>query len=113
MAAPELIIQALDKLMENAVSFSAAGAPVQLALEPVAEDWKLSVRNQGPLLPPAMANTLFDPMVSAREASSEELHLGLGLHVVRLICDYHRGHAEARNVHDPDGVVVSMFLPRS
>ena len=113
MAAPELIIQALDKLMENAVSFSAAGAPVQLALEPVAEDWKLSVRNQGPLLPPAMANTLFDPMVSAREATSEELHLGLGLHVVRLICDYHRGHAEARNVHDPDGVVVSMFLPRS
>jgi two-component system sensor histidine kinase ChvG len=50
-------------------------------------------------------------MVSVRQNSDETVHLGLGLHVVRLISDYHKGKVYAENMNDPNGVKVTMTLP--
>ena len=110
--APEMIAQMLDKLVANAVEFSAAGTPIVVRLERGDTDLRLSVENEGPLLPDAMGGRLFDSMVSVRgDQASDAPHLGLGLYIVRLIAEAHRGSAMAQNREDGRGVVVSVALP--
>jgi len=110
---PDLIAQMLDKLVDNAASFTPPGGRITLALQPCdGGGVELGVTNQGPLLPAAMQQQLFDSMVSVRERS-DRVHLGLGLHIVRLIVDFHGGQASARNLEDGSGVVFSIRLPAS
>ena len=63
--APDLIAQMLDKLVANAVEF-AAGGPIEVRLERDNGHAKLTVANDGPLLPDADPQRLFDSMVSVR-----------------------------------------------
>jgi two-component system, OmpR family, sensor histidine kinase ChvG len=110
--APELIAQMLDKLVANAVEFSVEGTPIVVRLERDDAGLRLSVENEGPPLPDAMSGRLFDSMVSVRgDQRSDAPHLGLGLYIVRLIAEAHRGHAVAQNRDDGRGVVVSVTLP--
>jgi signal transduction histidine kinase len=61
-----------------------------------------------------MQDRLFDSLVSLRERSArgagETPHLGLGLHVVRLVADLHNGIAAAANLADGSGVEFSLRL---
>ena len=108
---PELIVQALDKLLDNAASFSAPGGGITLRLAPVANQWQLSISNEGPPLPTELQEHLFDPMVSLRQAESGGVHLGLGLHIVSLIVEFHRGRVKAENLPGGEGVCVTLSLP--
>ncbi|RDH81781.1 MAG: proteobacterial dedicated sortase system histidine kinase [endosymbiont of Seepiophila jonesi] len=110
-AAPELIVQALDKLVSNAVDFHLSGTPLTLAVTQETDDSvRLSVINQGPPLPETMQHHLFDSMVSVRPHTSDLTHLGLGLYLVRLISEFHQGCASAENLKSGDGVSVSLVL---
>jgi signal transduction histidine kinase len=109
---PELIIQALDKLLDNAASFTPANGVITLSLRSHGDSWQLAVGNEGPPLPEELQERLFDPMVSLREEEGEQLHLGLGLHIVRLIAEYHGGRVRAQNLPDHSGVQVTLDLPR-
>ena len=111
--APDLIAQLLDKLVANARDFCVAGSTIDIRLDADSARVTLSVANAGPLLPAAMAGQLFDSMVSVRAARSDEPHLGLGLYIVRLIAEFHGGHAYAVNRTDASGVVISVTLPLS
>jgi dedicated sortase system histidine kinase len=108
---PDLAAQMLDKLLSNAVEFAAGGA---IAVE-VGRDGPnavLTVANDGPLLPEHMQGRLFESMVSVREGGgSSGPHLGLGLYIVRVIAQFHRGTAEAANREDGSGVVITVTLP--
>ena len=114
--APEAIAQALDKLVANAVDFAAAGSEIVIAIGTVRSNgvrcWRIAVTNQGPPLPAAMADSVFESMVSLRGESSAAPdprgHLGLGLYLVRLIAEFHGGSAQARNV--PGGVEVGFTV---
>lgn len=111
--APELIAQALDKLVDNARSFCPADGWILLALAPSADGAVLAVANAGPLLPEAMQDRLFDSLVSVRGASQRgdgAPHLGLGLSVVRLVAELHRGEARARNLPQGGGVEFRLTL---
>ncbi|MCP4125550.1 MAG: proteobacterial dedicated sortase system histidine kinase [Gammaproteobacteria bacterium] len=110
--APDLISQALDKLVNNAMDFHTSGSAilVQLGVNERGEI-SLSVSNRGPALPEGMERELFQSMVSMRKLKSEEPHLGLGLYLVRLICEFHGGKAEANNLPQHDGVRISMLMP--
>ena len=111
--APDLIVQALDKLVDNARSFCPETGWVLLALAPSAEGVELAVANSGPPLPAAMQERLFDSLVSLRDQTqrgSGAPHLGLGLHIVRLIAELHRGSARARNLPSGGGVEFRLSL---
>lgn len=111
--APELIAQALDKLVDNARSFCPESGWVLLALGPSPDGAELAVANSGPPLPVAMQDRLFDSLVSLRDAAQRgdgAPHLGLGLHIVRLIAELHRGSARARNLPGGDGVEFRLSL---
>ncbi len=110
----ELIVQLLDKLVDNAADFCPADGLVELGLYQHGEMIVFTVRNEGPPLPQHMQNQLFDSMVSVREdATPEEKghHLGLGLYIVRLIADFHRGEVQGYNVPDNSGVIFEVRFP--
>lgn len=108
--APELIVQALDKLVDNARSFCPGDGWVALCLDTTAGQARLSVANSGPPLPDTMRGQLFDSLVSIRPRAARGGHLGLGLHVVRLVARWHRGQVEAQDLPDGGGVVFRMLL---
>jgi signal transduction histidine kinase len=112
--APELIAQALDKLVDNARSFTPDDGWIRITLKHLNEGAELSVANSGPPLPPTMQDRLFDSLVSLRPSTAQRAtdapHLGLGLYIVRLIAAAHRGTASAKNLDDGSGVEFSVVL---
>jgi two-component system, OmpR family, sensor histidine kinase ChvG len=105
---PELLIQMLDKLVDNAADFSSTGDTIGIALESEGTELTLSVHNPGPPLPDHMRSQLFDSMVSVR-TGGDDRHLGLGLYVAKLIAEGHGGRIAAENTDG--GVRFSIFLP--
>jgi len=110
--APDLIVQLLDKLIDNAVDFSPAGArlTVRLRLEPQAA--VIEVENPGPPLPLHVEGRLFESLWQSRPDGDSRPHFGLGLYIVRLIAEFHGGEAAARNLPDGSGVRISARLAR-
>ncbi len=107
---PELLIQMLDKLVDNAVSFSGDGDAISIELLADDEEMKVAITNPGPPLPERMRAQLFDSMVSMR-GGKDSKHLGLGLYVAKLIAEGHGGRIDADNVEE--GVCFIVTLPRS
>jgi len=121
----DLAAQLLDKLVANAVDFSAESGgraePIRISLGIAPGGAELSVENQGPLLPEEMRGKLFESLVSVRgkprggradggrrgEHAAGEPHLGLGLYIARLIAEFHGGEIRARNLASGEGVVVA------
>ncbi|MFV8784160.1 ATP-binding protein [Microbulbifer sp. SA54] len=112
IGAPELLAQLLDKLVDNAVSFAPADSEITIALTETSETFEIAVSNIGPPLPGGFGQKLFDSLVSVRDDGGKSGHLGLGLHIARLIADFHHGHLEARNQDSGQGVTISLTLPR-
>ena len=72
----------------------------------------LTISNNGDLLPEQMSEQLFDSMVSIRQKhNNEQPHLGLGLYIARLICQFHSGTIKAINNKALQGVDVIIKLP--
>ena len=107
---PELLIQMLDKLVDNAVDFSADADTIDIALAADDDTLALRVTNPGPPLPERMRSQLFDSMVSMR-GGKDSKHLGLGLYVAKLIAAGHGGTIAADNVDG--GVCFKVTIPRS
>ncbi len=114
--APDLIVQMLDKLVENAVDFSPPGGVIGVSLERIPGAYELKVANQGPPIAPAMLGHLFESLFEHREGRDGKPHFGLGLYIVRLIAEFHGGRAAAANREaDGDvtgpGAMFSVTLP--
>ena len=110
MGSPELIIQMLDKLADNAVDFSADGDLIDIATDKRENNFYLQVSNPGKPLPEEMRTQLFHSMVSVRDGDAGK-HLGLGLHIARLIAEGHGGTISAANTDA--GVTFVVKLPLS
>jgi len=108
--APELIVQLLDKLISNAVDYAPVDQPIRFKLNKINTQLQLSVENQGPHFSSDNIPQLFDSMVSNRQ-QSDTPHLGLGLHIVKLISDFHRGQISAKNLPGEKGVIFELLLP--
>jgi two-component system sensor histidine kinase ChvG len=109
--APDLIVQLLDKLIENAVDFCPRDGTVSVRLERVPANYRLQIANDGPLIPEALMGRLFESLFEQREGGDDKPHFGLGLYIVRLIAEFHGGTAVAANRDDGSGVVFTIMLP--
>ena len=108
---PDRVAQLLDKLIDNAIAFGTPSGLIVVNLRVTDNHFELTVSNDGPALPSEIADSLFDPMVSsARDA--RKTHLGLGLYIVRLVAEFHKGTVSARNRPGGSGVEVLVSLPR-
>ena len=108
---PDLMAQMLDKLIGNAIDFHTPDTPIRISLDTDGREARLLVSNTGPALPDEMQGNLFESMVSIRQTKGEQPHLGLGLYIVRLIVEFHRGRVSAHNRQDNTGVEFLVRLP--
>ena len=113
---PDLLQQALDKLVANASDFSPASSNVRIVLHKLDKGFRLSVENEGSSLHEDVLDNLFEPMISQRlhqrnnasTGDTDAPHLGLGLYIVRLVAESHRGWPFAENT--PEGVRIGFVF---
>ncbi|WP_232023351.1 ATP-binding protein [Thiomicrorhabdus aquaedulcis] len=112
-----MLEQLLDKLISNAKDFSDNQRPITVKGWTEDQTVKVCVENSGPELPSGYEQQIFDGMTSIRTLNQDDqAHLGLGLHIVKLITDYHHGKVYAQNMtftKNPDisGVRFTIELP--
>ncbi|PFG10904.1 histidine kinase dimerization/phospho-acceptor domain-containing protein [Marinobacter sp. LV10MA510-1] len=113
LGSPELLVQLLDKLVDNARDFTPGGQRIELDLRRVDQGWQLSVFNQGSRLPAGA--DIFSAFVSHRtgELNTSEHHLGQGLLIAQLIANYHLARLDADNQSQNglDGVAFRLVIP--
>ena len=115
--APDLIVQMLDKLIENAVDFCPPSGVIGVRLARSQGQYELSVTNDGPPIPSGMLERLFESLFEHRQGQDDKPHFGLGLYIVRLIAEFHDGKALAGNRTDSagegagGGAIFTVVLP--
>ncbi len=109
--APDLLVQLLDKLVENAVDFCAPAGLITVRLQRASGNYVLQVQNDGPPIPPALHGRLFESLFEQRQGRDDKPHFGLGLYIVRLVAEFHGGTAVADNRTDGGGAIFTVTLP--
>ena len=109
---PEYIAQLLDKLVANAVEFSHQEEHIVVDCRILRDTAVIRISNAGPYLPQEMKDRIFESMVSVRpHQKQKQPHLGMGLHIARLITDFHNGQIRADNREDIEGVAITVSIP--
>jgi dedicated sortase system histidine kinase len=109
---PEYIAQLMDKLIANAVEFSYDKKPITVFCRAIKDRAVVRVTNYGPYLPEKMKGRLFDSMISVRpQEKQREPHLGMGLHIARLVAEFHQGQIRADNIKEYEGVAITLVIP--
>lgn len=106
--------QVLSNLIGNAVQHGAKGSPIIVGAKGRDADIMLSVHNRGAPIPPAMLDTLFDPLSRGKEAAqmtSATSSLGLGLFIVKEIVEAHGGEVRVFSTQE-EGTTFFIRLPR-
>lgn len=94
MADADRIGQVVTNYLTNALKYSAATHPVNVRLEVTGEVARVSVRDEGPGLPPAEHARIWEMFHRApglETHSGSGVGLGLGLHISRTIIERHGG----------------------
>jgi signal transduction histidine kinase len=100
----------MDKLISNAIDFHQPNTAITIELELAnGKTLNIMVRNQGPQVPENEIPRLFHTMQSSRKSNKSQIHLGLGLYLVRLIAEFHGGNAWMQN--EAGGVCFGITLP--
>ena len=109
---PDFWVQMLDKIINNAIEFSEQGTPIIITLANQKNQALLTIENLGPLLATEQNQDLFQSMISIRPSTQQhESHLGLGLYIAKMICDYHQATLSIENNSHLTGVKVNITLP--
>jgi dedicated sortase system histidine kinase len=109
---PEYVAQLMDKLIANAVEFTYPDQSIRVLCQSMRDHGVVKVINHGPYLPEAMQDRLFESMISVRsQEKQKQPHLGMGLHIARLISDFHGGQIRADNLTDTEGVAITVVFP--
>jgi signal transduction histidine kinase len=98
------IEQVLINLLLNAIEASPPGGVVSVAAEPREREVRISVRDQGSGISDAVAEHVFDPYFTTKEAGN-----GLGLAVSREVVLHHAGQLEFQT--GPRGTTFVVRLP--
>ena len=106
------IEQVLVNLLDNAIKFSPAGGEVELTVTVEGEQVVVSVRDQGPGIPPQSLGRVFERFYRVDEGRSREAGgSGLGLAIVKHIVQLHGGTVRVESTPG-QGSVFSFTLRR-
>jgi signal transduction histidine kinase len=87
---PDRIGRILDNLLDNAIKYSAAGAPIEVSLLVTGREAEVHVEDRGVGIPGEARDQLFSPYF--RTARTRNVPgTGLGLHISRSVAEQHGG----------------------
>ncbi|MDE3061310.1 MAG: hypothetical protein KGJ06_09890, partial [Pseudomonadota bacterium] len=105
--------QVVVNLLDNAIKYTPEGGNVWLSVSADATKARLEVRDDGIGIPATALPHVFERFYRADKARSRDGGgAGLGLSIVRSICEAHNGTAEMRN-NQGQGVTCGIMLPLS
>jgi two-component system sensor histidine kinase ChvG len=107
---PLRLVQVLDNLLDNALSFSPPGADIILHLAAAASHARITVADYGPGLPQEGSTRIFDRFYSYRPGEAAKEHMGLGLAIVKAIVEGYGGTITAAN-RPEGGAIFTFTLP--
>jgi len=107
----DLLRSAIENVLRNAVRYSPQNAPVEVAVERSAAGLTISVRDQGPGVPPGELERIFEPFYRVAESRDRDSGgEGIGLAITSQVMKAHGGTARANN-RAGGGFEVQLNLP--
>ncbi|MBI3211673.1 MAG: GHKL domain-containing protein [Simkania negevensis] len=98
LANPDFLELALLNLLENGIKYSSSLAKILLTIEETKEKVSLKIADQGIGIPEKDLDFIFDRFYTVNKAHSRRLGgAGLGLSIVKLIVQKHRGEISVRS----------------
>jgi signal transduction histidine kinase len=85
------IEQVLNNLLGNALKFSEPGSQIEVRLSREAENFQLSIKDEGPGMSVDEQSKLFKPFQRGHAGTQGEMSTGLGLVIVKRIVEGHGG----------------------
>jgi two-component system sensor histidine kinase ChvG len=111
--APTRLERVLENLLDNAVSFSPPGAPIEVEIVGGGDRVTIAVSDHGPGIAPDSREKVFARFHSLRPADEDfGSHSGLGLAIARTIVEAHYGTLAAEDRSDGEpGARLEFDLP--
>jgi signal transduction histidine kinase len=107
------ISQALSNVINNAVQHGSDKTPINVTIRGDADEVRLSVHNQGPVIPPNEVDKIFHPMhrIEGDKPIAPRDNLGLGLYITERIVAAHGGTVGVESL-EAEGTTFTIHLPR-
>ncbi len=102
--------QVIGNILSNAIKFTPAGKKVDLHLQRVDHNLRISVKDQGEGIERSFLPHVFERLRQA-ETSSKRAGLGLGLAIARHIVELHHGDITADSEGPGKGATFTVTLP--
>ena len=107
--AEELLKEVWINLLDNAIKFAPEGSSILLKAEETPSSVTVTVKNDGPEIPPKAMDKIFHKFYQADESHATEGN-GVGLAIVRRVVDLHGGTV---SVTSQDGITAfTVRLPK-
>ncbi|WP_395316809.1 sensor histidine kinase [Variovorax sp. UC74_104] len=107
----ESLISMVSNLVENAIKYSPDGGTVKVRVGREASEAVLQVTDQGPGIPPALRERVFDRFF--RNPDQTQSGSGLGLAIVRSVLEKHGGRIALSDGDGGRGLCATVWLPSS
>jgi len=105
---PGRVAQILDNLLNNAVKYSAAEAPIEVSLRVEGDHASLRIADHGVGVPEAERGMLFTPFYRTTR-TRDVPGTGLGLHISKRLAERHGGELSLEDIPGPGSVFVLML----
>lgn len=102
--------QVLQNLIDNAIKYSPASAPIEVKIDVQDSMFQLQVRDYGKGIPEALQSRVFDKYERLQKEDSQVAGTGLGLAICKTIIEQMRGQISVTN-HSLGGAAFTIALP--
>ncbi|MCG8489255.1 MAG: ATP-binding protein [Chromatiales bacterium] len=105
----DMIAIMLNNLVTNAMKFTPSGNKISVSMRTHYKGVELAVEDSGPGIPDDKKKWVFERL--NRLPGETESGSGLGLSIVKEICELHQGIITLQDRKDERGLIVNLFLP--
>ena len=108
---PILLEQVLFNLLDNAAKYAPPGSRIDLRAHRDGDVVALEIIDEGPGIPPADLERIFDKFYRVQAQDRRRAGTGLGLAICRGFIEAQGGRIEAKNRQDRSGAVLTLQVP--